>query len=465
MKIKADFKSLKFKLWAYFALFAALLMLILWFLQIFFLNTYYEEMKISETRKIANDIVSEYGQKDFFQTIDRTLAKSDFYIHVETGDGTIMFSPYPNSKNYINEMMAVKKQLLSKSTIRSTSIIIPDSNSNTNTLAYGAILDPTPGNMVILYLFSPLYPVNSTVGILINQLIYVTVISLLLAFALSIYLSKRITKPIVNITDSATKLAEGQYGITFEGGQYSEIMRLADTLTYTSKELAKADDLQKDLIANVSHDLRTPLTMVKSYAEMIRDISGNIPEKREHHLQVIIDEADRLNFLVNDLMELSKMQSGVASLSIKEFNLKGTVESLLNAYSIFAENENYQLNLNSADEIWIKGDEARLKQVITNLLNNAIRYSSDSKKISVTLTQKKGITRCEITDSGQGIEESELAHIWDRYYKASSNHSRTTTGTGLGLSIVKEILILHNAQFGVESQVGCGSTFWFELPS
>ncbi|MEG1584349.1 MAG: ATP-binding protein, partial [Anaerovorax sp.] len=88
-----------------------------------------------------------------------------------------------------------------------------------------------------------------------------------------------------------------------------------------------------------------------------------------------------------------------------------------------------------------------------------------SKKISVTLTQKKGITRCEITDSGQGIEESELAHIWDRYYKASSNHSRTTTGTGLGLSIVKEILILHNAQFGVESQVGCGSTFWFELPS
>lgn len=463
MKIRFDFKSLKFKLWAYFALFAALLMLILWFLQIFFLKTYYEEMKISETRKIANEIVSQYGQENFFQSIEKTLEKSDFYVHIETSDGTIMFSPYTNSKNYIKEMIDVKSRLLSKSSLRSTSVIIPDSNSNSNTLAYGAILDNTEGNMVILYLFSPLYPVDSTIGILINQLVYVTIISLILAFALSIYLSKRITKPIIHITNSATKLAEGKYGITFQGGQYTELIRLADTLTYTSKELAKADNLQKDLIANVSHDLRTPLTMVKSYAEMIRDISGENPEKRNHHLEVIIHEADRLNFLVNDLMELSKMQSGVDTLSIVRFDLKKSVEGILNSYAIFSEKENFHLHLNSDDQVWVNGDEARLRQVFTNLLNNAIRYSSDSKEISINLFQQSGTIRCEIKDSGQGIEESELANIWTRYYKASSNHSRNTVGTGLGLSIVKEILMLHNAKFGVESQVGSGSTFWFEL--
>lgn len=461
MKFKIEFKSLKFKLWAYFALFAALLMLILWFLQIFFLNTYYEEMKISETDKIAREIVSEYGQPDFFQTIEDTLNKNDFYIHVETSDGTIMFSPY--SKTYIKEMLDVKQRLLSKPSSQSISMIVPGHESGTNTLAYGAILDDSPENMVILYLFSPLYPVETTVGILINQLVYVTIISLLLAFAVSIYLSNRITKPIINITNSASKLAEGKYGIDFEGGHYSEIIRLADTLTYTSKELAKADNLQKDLIANVSHDLRTPLTMVKSYAEMIKDISGDNPIKRAQHLQVIIDEADRLSLLVNDLVELSKMQSGVDTLSISRFNLRESVENLFNAYRIFSEKEDYVLTLNSDDEVWVHGDESRLKQVFSNLLNNAIRYSNASKNITINLFQQGKVTRCEVKDSGQGIEPNELPHIWDRYYKASSNHSRTTTGTGLGLSIVKEIFLLHNATFGVESEVGQGSTFWFEL--
>lgn len=493
MKFKFDSKSLKFKLWAYFALFAALLMLILWFLQIFFLRSYYQEMKITETRRIANTIISQYGQEDFFDSIDAILGTNDLYIHIETADGSIIFSPisfhdesndskmmnkgmgvegmpkFPEPKfapspsaAYMRELQAVREKLMT-STVNNASIILAGPRSDTKTLAYGVILDDTPDQEVILYIFSPLYPVESTVSILANQLIYVTIISLILAFFLSFYLSNRIARPIREITKSATKLAQGEYGITFSGGHYTEIIHLADTLTLTSKELAKADNLQKDLIANVSHELRTPLTMVKSYAEMIRDISGNDPTKRLNHLQVIIDEADRLNVLVGDLLVLSKMQSGVDTLHMSTFNLKETVQSILHSFDIFKEQDNFKLILQCPSDIFVTADEARMKQVVSNLINNAIRYSGETKAITVTISLVKDRVRCEITDAGQGIAANELEHIWERYYKSSSNHSRNTVGSGLGLSIVKEILLLHHATFGVESELGVGSTFWFEL--
>lgn len=463
-----DRKSLKFKIWVYFLMFAALLMALLWFLQIFFLDTYYEEMKISETRKVARSIISKYGDEGLVEYISSISYKNDIFIHIESSDGTIIFSPGNSLQQripgnaYLSEMSVIRKNLINSGG-STTSIMLTDPGRKNNTLAYGAYLDNTPGNEVILYIFSPLFPVESTVDILANQLMYVTLISLILAFILSFLISNRVSRPIVNITDSATKLAEGNYAVTFEGGQYSEIARLADTLNYTSRELAKSYNLHKDLIANVSHDLRTPLTMVKSYAEMVRDLSGDNPEKRTAHLQVIIDEADRLNLLVSDLLVLSKMQSGVESLHISKFAVRDTIISILNTYDLLCEQEGFDIRLDCDPDIIVTGDELRIRQVISNLVSNAVRYSSNQKSIGIRVRESAGRVRCEVSDSGQGIPVEELEHIWDRYYKSSSNVSRNTSGTGLGLSIVKEILQLHHAKFGVESKVGAGSTFWFEL--
>ena len=445
-------------------------MIILWFLQIFFLDTYYEEMKISQTRKVANSIISNYDDENLVEYISALSYKNDMYIHIESSDGTIIFSPaqnldqprIPGGNIYLMEMAVMKKNLV-QSDNQSTSILLTDRGRKNNTLAYSAYLDDTEGHEVILYIFSPLFPVESTVDILSNQLKYVTLISLALGFGLSLLISNRISKPIVNITKSATQLAAGNYDVTFEGGQYSEIAQLADTLSYTSKELAKADNLHKDLIANVSHDLRTPLTMVKSYAEMIRDLSGDNPEKRNAHLQVIIDEADRLNRLVTDLLALSKMQSGMEALNITKFCLGDSIINILNSYRLLSEQEGYQFTDHCDPNIIVTGDEVRIKQVLSNLVNNAIRYSDEDKRISITVTENPDAVRCEVTDNGQGIPEDELAHIWERYYKSSSNQSRNGSGTGLGLSIVKEILLLHKARFGVTSRLHEGSTFWFEL--
>lgn len=466
MKFNFDRNSIKFKLWAYFISFAAFLMIVLWFLQIFFLNNYYQAMKISETTRLASIITSQYGQDNFIDTISSISITNDLYIRIEASDGTIVFSPTDEMLRkpygYSKEMKMVKKDLVNGNGL-SSSIIVPEASTKTNTLAYATYLHRERGSDIILYIFTPLYPVDSTVGILRDQLIYVTIISLLLAFIISFYLSNRISRPIRSITLSARELSKGHYGIKFQGGHYSEIIDLADTLTHTSLELEKTDLLQKDLIANVSHDLRTPLTMVKSYAEMVRDLSGNNPAKRKEHVQIIIDEADRLNLLVDDMLTLSKMQSGVVALERTEFDLVEAVQGLIQSYSLLVENEGYKIIFDSPKSIIINADRAKILQVFSNLINNGVKYCGDDKTVIINLIEKGACIRCQVLDHGMGIPGDELKNIWDRYYKASTNHVRTTTGSGLGLSIVKEILNQHSAKYGVESQLGKGSIFWFEL--
>jgi signal transduction histidine kinase len=487
LKLNIDHKSIKLRLWIYFVLFAAFLMGLLWFLQIFFLSNYYQDTKINETLRIANSIVEKYGQDGLFEEIAGVMRRNDMYIQIEAHIDEVyltLYSPYYNENAnaesegaesegaeeaapvpfpvYRNEIQAIREQLINNDYHDATRFM-SNPMRDTRMLAYCTYLDRTEGQEVLLYIFSPLYPVESTIEILANQLRYVTVISLILACLLSFYISHIVTKPLTQITKSAAHLAEGRYGVVFEGGHYSEIIKLADTLNHASQELARADNMQKDLIANVSHDLRTPLTMVKSYAEMIRDISGDDPAKRDEHLKVIMDEADRLNLLVSDLLALSQMQSGRQVLSLTSFSLRETIESLLHSYRIFAETEGFELLFRANGDGVITGDEGKLKQVFSNLITNAIKFSGDKRIVEIELSEKDGAVRCAVRDHGVGIQNRDLKNIWQRYYTASGNYLRTAAGTGLGLSIVKEILMLHRAKFGVDSEPGKGSVFWFEI--
>jgi len=196
---------------------------------------------------------------------------------------------------------------------------------------------------------------------------------------------------------------------------------------------------------------------------MIRDISGDNPAKRNAHLAVIIDEADRLNLLVEDILELSRVQSGGAPLEISGFNLKDLISGILQSYKLLCEQGGYRIALSAEGDLTVSADRAKIGQVVTNLLNNAVKYCGDDKFISISVKKAGARVRCEIEDHGMGIPQSEVEQIWERYYKASTNHIRSTAGTGLGLAITKEILTLHGADYGVNSEYGSGSTFWFEL--
>jgi signal transduction histidine kinase len=511
MKIRFDRKSLKFNLGLYFFLFTGILLLIIWALQIFFLNNYYQDMKVRETNSIASRIDELYKSDDrtsIRRQISEIYERNDMYIEIETEHGIPIFVPNVDAdeettsngdslSNNTGDTGAAKdaeetaanqsettegdaavtphlpssvyrarigelKDQLEKSGTKSISKQVTDPDTGLITLEYAAYLTTDGDDRNMLFIFSPLYPMQSTIEILSSQLVYILLITMVLALLVSLYLSNRITQPLSKITKAAQRLGQGEYGIVFEGAHYSEINELADTLTYTSMELAKTDSMQKDVIANVSHDLRTPLTMVISYAEMIRDLSGRDPVKRSEHLQVIIDEAERLNRLVTDLLEVSRMQSGEFKIVKSEFSLKSVIESQLQSYVGFVEQEGYKLIFISRGDGMVIADEARIKQVIANLVSNAFKYCGPDRTVEVRMLDEGDYVRCEVSDHGIGIPKRDLRHIWERYYKASTNYQRSSS-SGLGLSIVKEILLVHGANFGVESALRKGSTFWFEI--
>lgn len=484
LKNRFDFKSIRFKLWMYFIGFALLLIGLIWFLQIFFLNNYYEQMKKAEITKLADEVIEVYNDNlasasaltDVLENI-MTL-NEDVYMQIDSVDGTLSIAPeyggHFSLYKYTLQVQALKSKLTGGPLDRVSMISVtsnPLGGEDTKTLGYACYLDQEDDYLYdtakehryILYLFSPLYPVKSTVSILRVQLVYITVIAILLALTLALYLASRISKPIKNITSSAAEMGKGNYGVKFKGGHYTEIIDLADTLTNASRELEKTDMYQKDLIANVSHDLRTPLTMIKSYAEMIRDLSGDNPEKRSAHLSVIIDETDRLNVLVSDMLNMSRMQNRSISIERSNFDIRATAQALLASYEILQEQEGYKIKFNASSPIIVNGDEAKIKQVLSNLLTNAIKYCGEDMVIIVNLKKSGKKMRCEVIDHGAGIAPDEISHVWERYYKSSTHHVRPTDGSGLGLSIVKEILTLHKANYGVSSKVGKGSTFWFEM--
>lgn len=330
----------------------------------------------------------------------------------------------------------------------------------TQELLMAKLVKRDDGKEFLMLFDSVITPMGSTVKTLGVQLIFQSVIILLIAAISAKLLAKKIADPITNINTSAKKLAAGNYDTEFSGEGYLEVSQLSDTLNYTAKELKESDALKRELISNTSHDLRTPLTMIIGYAEVMRDLPGeNTPE----NVQVIIDEAERLTTLVNDMLDLSKLQSGNTPLEITEFNLTAVTQNIIERMRKLTEKDEFVFNFNSDASVYVKADETKITQVIYNFLSNAVNYSEESRIIDITQKVSGNTVRIEITDHGKGIPKDKLPNIWERYYKIDRTHKRSDVGSGIGLSIVKSVLELHNAKYGVITEQSKGSTFWFEL--
>lgn len=318
------------------------------------------------------------------------------------------------------------------------------------------------GSEYILLLEAELTPVSATVSTLKAQFSLIALILLLGAVLLAWFLSRRISRPLVRMNEAARTLAKGEYDVHFVGNGYRETRELAQTLNFAAQELSKIDRLQKELISNISHDLRTPLTMIKGYGEVMRDLPGeNTPE----NVQVIIDEATYLSELVNDLLDLSRLQAGMRTPEMEVFGLTEAVRAVLSRYDTLTRYEGCCITFEAEQDVAVCADRTMLLQVIYNLINNAINYCGEDKTVEVIQrVREDGYVRLSIIDHGEGISQQELPYIWDRYYKIDRVHRRAMIGTGLGLSIVKGALEMHGASYGVESREGEGSEFWFDLP-
>ncbi len=317
------------------------------------------------------------------------------------------------------------------------------------------------GNLYFCYLSTGLIPLNSTVSTLKTQFFWIGGILLLVAAITVFFLSRRISRPLIRMNESAKELAKGNYDVDFSSKGYRETKELANSLNYAARELSKSDKLQKELLANISHDLRTPLTMIRGYAEVVRDLPG---EDTPENMQVIIDETTRLSELVNDLLDLSKLQSGVLTPKMQVFDLSPLLQAVMGRYETLMAHMGYHITLEANESALIYADPGMIQQVLYNLINNAINYTGEDKNVLVSLQKTEKAVRISVKDTGVGIPKEEIENIWNRYYKIDKVHKRATVGTGLGLSIVKNVLDLHHAAYGVNSTPGKGSTFWFELP-
>lgn len=499
--------SMKWKVFGYFLTFTVILLGILWTIQTVYLETFYKGIKEKEL-KAAAACVQENAESEDLEELLAALSKkygvsiliadkegNELY-KTEEGDSQIAFAwdlsqfqkYYEEAKNaggkldiFFEEGKKGKEEdFLKKDTEGNSWEDFSGKRPNPEIGQEGPgeemifrrkhlepaqrmvgirLADTADGERVIL-VESLLTPVDATITTLQTQLVYISVIMMLLALGLAFLLSRSLTRSIIRVNKSARRLGQGDFDVEFDGRDYREIAQLSETLNHAAHELAKVEGLQRELIANVSHDLRTPLTMIIAYSEVMRDIPG---ENTAENVQVVIEEAQRLTDLVNDMLDVSKLQAGAVRLEKEVFNLTAHIERVMERYSKLKEQEGYQIQFYYEEEAIVEGDVFKLSQVLYNLINNAINYTGEDKRVEVIQTVENEWVTIQVKDTGEGIAPEDLDNVWERYYKVDKNHKRAVQGTGLGLSIVKNILKLHQAEYGVESRVGEGSCFWFRI--
>lgn len=488
---------------SYFLLFGVIIIFVLWIFQNFFLTSFYASSKKANVEKSANLIATSLEKnKNVQATIENIASYNSLSVLVYDTSSAVfskkyscnyanpsvpisfqtheVYSYYGDAlKNDGNFMYIYRQEFFLKDEFKYDKILNRDStsdipferkenaweksnkNSNAQIMTHCKILHLEDGTECFLIVTSALTPLSNTVEIIKDEISVISLVFVCLAVLISIFASNKIAKPIYQTNKTAKQLAKKNYNVEFDQKGYLEVKELNDTLNYAKNELAATEKLQKELIANISHDLRTPLTMITGYGEVMRDLPGeNTPE----NIQIIIDEATRLSNLVNDLLDLSKLQAGSVMPEKNVFCLTDSIEAIFSRYSKLKEQDGYNIGLAEySEKVYVNADELKISQVIYNLVNNAINYVGEDKTVIVTQEIMGKKVRISVTDHGEGIPAEKLQYIWDRYYKVDKEHRRSVVGTGLGLSIVKSILDAHNAHYGVKSVIGRGSTFWFEL--
>ena len=463
---RIDTNSIKMTTLVSFVVFALFLVAVLWGLANFFISTYYERARSQDVIRAAEGLESQFRQDltGFDSYAVQAAGTNGIYIRMDMADASLMYDGTRTVKDngvFEADVNDIKADL-AESGRDSITETKRDTSGTASRLVYAARIIAY-GHSNVLCIIAPLYPDQVTVRILRRMLIYISFIVLIVSFLLAFALSVRLSSPIENLTRSAKELSKGNYDVKFNGAGFTETKELARALNKAAYEMEKTDFYQREIIANVSHDLKTPLTMIRSYAEKIIDITGNDPKRRNSDLNVIISETERLNRLVSDMLSVSNLQSNNVEMHMETFDLVEAAEDVYESFLVLAESEGFDMQFHPCKPAYVVGDRTRLMQVMTNFVSNAVKYSGDNKFVDIRLSKTSKKVSFHCIDHGVGIPSDEISHVWDKYYRTSANHERGIEGTGLGLAIVKGLLNLHNAQYGVESEEGKGSDFWFEL--
>lgn len=335
-----------------------------------------------------------------------------------------------------------------------------------------------------LFVMTSMQPVGEAVGTLKQYVIYIAPMIVVLVMVLSLIYSRMVSRPLVQLNRSAARLAKLDFSAQAEirsKDEFGELSRsmitLSQNLDAALKELTRAnarlqedveeklrsEQLRKELIANISHELKTPLGIVKGFAEGLQD--GVADDKRERYLAFIVNETDRMNALIMDMLELSKFEVKAIRLQPRSFSLTDLIQQAADSFTRQLEDKRLQLSIHQGqdEEAIVQADSRRIEQVILNLLSNAIRHAEENSVVTIRLLRMSpGKVTTIIENAGKPISKAEMGRIWDQFYRAERSRDRKSGGTGLGLAIVKHILVLHESDYGVMNTER-GVAFYFTL--
>lgn len=468
----------------YLVLFVAFVIGIMWLFQIVWLDDFYRYYKTNQVSSSARAVLNNLDHEEVQVLADQLSSQNDVCILVldekyrpvlsskdtqfclihrmNTRDLSWWCERIPQDGSTLIEQFNVQPfQNDRYNARRFTGAVPPGDNVRHQSLLYAQRITLPGGGSGYMLLNAMITPLDATVSTLRSQLLLITLVVLLGALLLATLISRNVSRPIIETNNAARELSHGRFTQPKHGSNYREIAELNVTLSRAAGDLSQVERLQHELIANISHDLRTPLTMIAGYAEVMRDIPGeNTPE----NMQTIIDETARLSTLVGEVMDFSRLQSGALPMNIAVFDLTAAAEEIVQRIGKLVESRGYTIRFDPAEHLIVRADETRIGQVIYNLIGNALTYTGEDKLVTVIQENCNGYARLSVRDTGKGIPEDELPLIWNRYYRTGETHRRAIIGSGLGLSIVRSILQQHQAPHGVNSTQGEGTTFWFELP-
>lgn len=438
--------------------FAIIIISLLWFFQVHFFHINYEKYQVNIIKQSAEKIKNT-SLDNLDDTLEEIAYENDICVQYFGDKGTKNY----NTKNKMcmlensNNMTTKFKFDLLK---EENQFVKLEGLNGHKSIIYALDL----GNNKYVFLNTTLEDLSAATTLLKNQMIYISIFIIFLAIVLAIFISKQFNKPILRITDKAKEMSKGNYDLEFDDSSIEELRELSSVLSVAASEMQETDELRRDLLANVSHDLKTPLTMIKAYAEKVRDISYKEASKRNKDLSVIIEESDRLNMLVNDLVEMSKIDQRKSTVKLTKYDLKDQITEVMKRYDLVQEKEGYTINVNMPDvDLLVKLDRRKMDQVFYNLINNALEHSGDDKLVEVDIKLRRDIITVKIKNYGKPIKKEEIPLVWNRYYTKEKNHKRNTIGTGIGLSIVKDVFEMHDIKYGVESDEKNGTIFSFVL--
>lgn len=465
--------------------------------QIMFFQKFYLNSRSTNLADSVKNFISDYSgdinnSTDLYTALNNFEFQNNAKIAIYSTDGTVKYIANPtNSDSEItltlnkifNQLYTdpyYEKNILNSNDVFTT--VLASSSSNSKYIVCMSHFTNSDDKTYIVIAVTSFQNITEATQVIQDFYKYIGIVVIALGLILSYIYSDLISKPLISINKTAKKLSALDFSEKCTVERDDEIGSLAKTLNFLSQNLYNAledlkiknaklkeevekerrlEKLRKDFIAGVSHELKTPIGIISGYAEGIKDgIADN--ESRDIYLDIIIDEAKKMDKLVMDMLELSKLENGKTDIILSSFSLSKLTQKILIKNSVDINNNNLEVITNINANYLVIADEFKIEQVISNFITNAIKYSPSGNKIIVDISEKDSIINFSIENTGAHIDEQELPEIWTQFYRIDSSRSRTSKSFGLGLSIVKNILTLHKSDFGAINTEN-GVKFYFTL--